>query len=66
MNAIRMNRMTGLLGAPSPEEGLRILRCYKEHIIISVEYREDTWGPKYNSKTKVLVTKTEYGGLHQT
>ena len=38
-----------MLVHPRQREGVRVLKkCYEEHIIISVAYRGDTWGPKYN------------------
>ena len=58
---------TSVLVHPRQREGLRILeRGYKEHINISVVYRGDTWGPKYNptdeSTGKVHVGRLNTGG----
>ena len=47
----------------SPEEELRVFeRCYKEHTTKSITCRGDTWGPKYNPKYEVIVTRLNTGG----
>ena len=58
---------------PSPEGGLRVLRCYKEHVIFSVACRGDAWGPKYkpkrrrsSSKDESYHQKTKYEGPQPT